>query len=66
MGEYNYYRRNIMKFPFLKSTRFWVMIVGAVAVYLKMKGLIGEPEMQLIATLSATFIAVRTIDKFNE
>lgn len=55
-----------MKFPFLKSTRFWVMIVGAVAVYLKMKGLIGEPEMQLIATLSATFIAVRTIDKFNE
>ncbi len=48
---------------FLTASRFWALVIGAVAIYLKGKGIIGEPEMQLIATLSAVFITVRTIDK---
>lgn len=51
------------KFSFLTAPRFWAMIIGAVAIYLKMKGYIGEAEMTLIATIMAGFIAVKTIDR---
>ena len=51
------------KLEFLTSTRFWAMIIGAVSIYLKTKGLIGEAEMVLIATIMAGFITVKTIDK---
>lgn len=54
------------KFNFLQSTRFWAMIIGAISIYLKTKGYIGEPEMQLVSTIMAGFIAVRTIDRFGE
>lgn len=54
------------KFEFLKSTRFWAMAIGAVSVYLKSKGLIGDPEVQLLATLSAGFVAIRTVDRATE
>lgn len=50
---------------FLKSTRFWSMVIGAFAVYLKMRGLIGDAEMQLIATIAAGFVVVKTVDKFK-
>lgn len=39
------------------------MIIGALAIYLQMKGLIGEPEMILIGTISAGFIGIKTIDR---
>ena len=42
------------------------MIVGAVVLYLKTKGLIGEAETTLIGTILAGFIAVRTVDRFSE
>jgi hypothetical protein len=51
------------KFDFIFSTRFWAMIIGALSIYLKAKGLIGEPEMMLIATITAGFVAVKTLDK---
>lgn len=60
---------NIMKtntFAFLKSTRFWSLVIGAVSIYLKTKGYIGEPEMVLISTITAGFITVRTIDRATE
>lgn len=53
-------------FLFLKSTRFWVMVIGAVAFYLETKGFIGEAEMKLIETLAVGFIGVRTIDRATE
>jgi len=53
-------------FEFLKATRFWVMVLGGISIYLESKGLIGIEERNLIATLSASFVAVRTIDKLNE
>ena len=51
------------KFSFLLSTRFWMMIIGALAVYLQMKGLIGDAEMWLVGTISAGFVGIKTIDR---
>jgi len=53
-------------FSFLTSNRFWAMIVGAVAVYLQAKGVLGEAEMLLIATITAGFTIVRTADRMSE
>lgn len=55
-----------MDLEFLNSNRFWVMVIGAISIYLKSKGLIGEPEMVLIATVSAGFVAIRTADRLGE
>jgi len=54
------------KFEFLKSTRFWALVIGAVSIYLKTKGWIGDSEMQLIATITAGFTAIRTFDRASE
>jgi hypothetical protein len=54
------------EFAFLKSERFWAMVIGAVAAYLESKGCIGEAEHMLILTVSAGFITVRTVDRFGE
>lgn len=51
------------KFAFLTSSRFWAMVIGAVSMYLKAKGIIGEPEMLLIATITGGFIVVKTVDR---
>lgn len=42
------------------------MVIAALAVYLQTKGIIGEPEMLLIATITAGFVTVGTIDRFAE
>lgn len=42
------------------------MIIGAVSIYLKSKGFIGEPEMLLIATIMGGFITIRTVDRATE
>ena len=61
------YRLNATKikpwWAFLQSNRFWVMSLGILSIYLEQKGLIGEPEMTAIASFSALFLAVRTIDR---
>jgi len=54
------------KFAFLTSNRFWALIIGAVAMYLQTKGIIGEPEMVLIATITAGFITVKTVDRIGD
>ncbi len=51
------------KFEFLKSTRFYAIILGSLAIYLETKGFIGEPERNLIATIVAWFTAIKTIDR---
>ena len=51
-----------MDFTFLKSTRFWSIVIGAVAVYLSDKGLIGQPEMALVATITGLFVVVGSAD----
>lgn len=52
-----------MDLTLLKSTRFWALVIGALAVYAKMKGWIGEPEMILIDTIMGGHILVRTTDR---
>lgn len=54
------------KFEFLTSTRFWAIVIGAASIYLKAKGWIGEPEMLLIATITAGFTVVKTVDRATE
>jgi hypothetical protein len=53
-------------FPFLRATRFWAMTIAALSIYAQSKGWIGEPEMLLIATITAGFVTVRTIDRATE
>jgi len=59
-----------MKLPeewqFLFATRFWAMVLGAVALYLRSKGFIGEEEAILVATVLGGFIGVKTIDRLGE
>lgn len=51
------------KYDFLSSTRFWAMIIASVAIYLKTKGIFGDAEMVLVATITSGFTIVRTIDR---
>lgn len=55
-----------MNFEFIKSTRFWAVVIGAVAVYFHQEGIITEPLMQLILTICGGHVTIRTVDKFNE
>ncbi len=48
---------------FLYSNRFWALVIGAVSLYLKSKGYLGEAEMNLIATITGGFVLVRTVDR---
>ena len=52
-----------MNFDFLKSNRFWSVVIGAVVLYLNTKGYIGQSEMMLIETILGGHIVIRTIDK---
>jgi hypothetical protein len=54
------------KFDFLTSSRFWAIVIGAASIYLQAKGIFGEAEMLLIATITAGFTIVRTTDRFSE
>lgn len=52
-----------MNFDFLKSNRFWAIVIAGVSIYLQTKGLIGEAEMVLIATITGGYATVRTVDR---
>ena len=54
------------KFAFLTSNRFWALVIGAVALFLKQEGIIDEAVFSLIGTLTAGFIGIRTVDRFGE
>jgi hypothetical protein len=54
------------KFAFLTSTRFWALIIGAVAIYMSQEGIISEALSQLITTVSAVFIGIKSVDRFSE
>ncbi|MFI5222662.1 MAG: hypothetical protein ACHQX3_00205 [Nitrospirales bacterium] len=53
-------------FGFLYATRFWALVIGALALYAKNKGWIGSAEMEMIATITAGFIGIRTVDRATE
>lgn len=58
--------KNNSKLAFLGSTRFWAIVIAAVAIYAETKLWIGEPEMILISTILGGFVTVRTIDRATE
>lgn len=51
---------------FLKSTRFWALVIGAVVYYLHSKSWVGQMEMVLIETIMAGFAGFRTVDRLGE
>lgn len=55
-----------MDLKFLASNRFWAMVIAAVSYYLQSKGIIGDAEMILIATIAGGFVGVRTFDRASE
>lgn len=55
-----------MNLDFLKSNRFWALVIGAIVFYLKTKGLIGEAEMVLVETILAGHITLKTVDRASE
>lgn len=54
------------KFEFLLAPRFWAMVIGILSIYLEKKGLLGQDEMTMLASLTALFIGVRTFDRSVE
>jgi hypothetical protein len=57
---------NGIDFSFLKSNRFWALVIGAITIYLQSKNLIGQVEATLIETIVFGFTGIRTIDRFSE
>lgn len=55
-----------MDIEFLKSERFWAIVIGSVTLYLQQKGWIGEAELALVGTLTAAFVTVGTVDRIGK
>ena len=54
------------KFAFLTSTRFYAVIIGAIAIYLSQEGIISEALSQLIITVAGGFTLIKSVDRFSE
>jgi len=54
------------KLSFLKSSRFWAMVLGAVMLYLQQEGIVDQNLANLIATITGGFVGVKTVDKFHQ
>lgn len=51
------------EFEFLKSTRFWAIVIIALAGWLKTDGYITEALSICIQTIAGGFTVIRTIDR---
>jgi hypothetical protein len=56
----------IGNWDFLKSRRFWALILIAIVGVLKSEGIIPDFIAQGLITILSGFIAIRTIDRFAE
>lgn len=54
------------KLEFLKSERFWAIVINAVTLYLQQKGIIGQAELALITAIIAPFVIVGTVDRVGK
>ena len=61
----HHFIRTKMDFSFLKSNRFWVMVVGCLAVAAN-GGFSVEAWLKALGVFAAGFIAVRTVDRATE
>lgn len=55
-----------MDIEFLKSERFWAIVLNAVVLYLQQKDLIGIEELALITAIIAPFVVVGTVDRVGK
>jgi len=54
------------QWDFLKSNRFWAIVIGAVALAFYKYGVLPEPFFNMIETIVGAFTIVRTVDRFSE
>ena len=57
---------NEQQLDFLKSRRFWMMVIGIIVMYIYRKGYIGEDEFWALETFFGGFITVRSFDRMGE
>ena len=55
-----------MDLKFLKSNRFWAIVIGAISLACFKYGILPEPFFEAIATITSAFVGVRTIDRLGE
>lgn len=55
-----------MDFQFLKSNRFWALVLVGVVMALKSWGLVDEGVAGALMTVLLGFVGVRTIDRVGE
>lgn len=55
-----------MNIEFLKSERFWAIVINAITLYLQQRGIIGEAELALITAIVAPFVIVGTVDRVGK
>lgn len=55
-----------MDLSFLKSNRFWALIVLAVVAVLDSEGIISHNIAAAIELVAAGFVGIRTVDRFSE
>jgi uncharacterized membrane protein len=55
-----------MDLKFLKSERFWAIVINAVVLYLQQKGWIGTSELALITAIVGPFVLIGTVDRVGK
>lgn len=55
-----------MDLRFLKSNRFWALIVLAVVAVLDSEGIVSHNIASAIELVAAGFVGIRTVDRFSE
>lgn len=55
-----------MDIQFLKSERFWAIVINAAVLYLQQKGYIGREELALVTAIIGPFVVVGTIDRVGK
>lgn len=55
-----------MDISFLKSERFWAVVINAIVLYLQQRGIIGTAELTLVTAIIAPFVTIGTLDRIGK
>jgi len=55
-----------MDINFLKSNRFWALVVAAIVGVLKSEGILDDGVSNALIGLALGFVGVRSLDRFSE
>lgn len=55
-----------MNIEFLKSERFWAIVINAVILYLQQKGIVDTALLTMVTAIVAPFVTVGTIDRVGK